>query len=200
MKSRALFAALAACVLLCLSSLAFAQSGAITGYGGTAQCYVLLDSVPSTPACMHRASVACAVGNVAYVGGVESYTGPLTYPIAIDLYQRPSQVRAGILTISQLPSIAGQALNSWTPRSLSGQLGAFGTLAAASQNPALAGILAAQSPRLVGGGAYALGAANRGVGNLLGQSGITPSRVQLGALLGSRMGDLEEEGLLNYGN
>ena len=110
MKSRALFAALAACVLLCLSSLAFAQSGAITGYGGTAQCYVLLDSVPSTPACMHRASVACAVGNVAYVGGVESYTGPLVYPIAIDLYQRPSQTRAGILTISQLPSIAGQSL------------------------------------------------------------------------------------------
>jgi hypothetical protein len=102
--------------------------------------------------------------------------------------------------VSLLPGIAGQALNSWTPRSLSGQLGAFGTLAAASQNPALAGILAAQSPRLVGGGAYALGAANRGFGNLLGQSGITPSRVQLGGLLGSRMGDLEEEGLLNYGN
>ena len=102
--------------------------------------------------------------------------------------------------VSLLPGIAGQALNSWTPRSLSGQLGAFGTLAAASQNPALAGILAAQSPRLVGGGAYALGAANRGFGNLLGQSGITPSRVQLGGLLGSRIGDLEEEGLLNYGN
>jgi len=110
MKSRTLFAAIVAGVLLCLSSLSFAQSGAITGYGGSAQCYVLLDSVPSTPGCMHRASVACAVGNVAYVGGAESYTGPLTYPIAIDLYQRPSQIRAGILTVSQLPSIAGQSL------------------------------------------------------------------------------------------
>lgn len=107
---RFLIAAIAACVLLCASSIAFAQSGAIAGYGGTAQCYVLIDSVPSTPGCMHRASVACAVGNVAYVGGAESYTGPLTYPIAIDLYQRPSQIRAGILTISQLPSIAGQSL------------------------------------------------------------------------------------------
>ena len=98
--------------------------------------------------------------------------------------------------VSLLPSIAGQALNSWTPRSLSGQIGAFGTVAAASQNPALAGILAAQSPRLVGGSAYALGAADRGARNLLGQSGISPSRVRLGGLLGSRVGDWEEEGLL----
>ena len=110
MKSRTLATAIAVFVLLCVSSVSFAQSGAITGYGGTAQCFVLLDSVPSTPACMHRASVSCVVGGVGYVGGAESYTGPLTYPIAIDLYQRPSQTRAGILTISQLPSIAGQSL------------------------------------------------------------------------------------------
>lgn len=110
MKSRTLATAIAVFVLLCVSLSVSAQSGAISGYGGTAQCYVLLDSVPSTPSCMHRASVACAVGNVAYVGGAESYTGPLVYPIAIDLYQRPSQIRAGILTISQLPSIAGQSL------------------------------------------------------------------------------------------
>lgn len=110
MKSRTLATAIAVFVLLCVSLSVSAQSGAITGYGGSAQCYVLLDSVPSTPGCMHRASVACAVGNVAYVGGAESYTGPLTYPIAIDLYQRPSQIRAGILTISQLPGIAGQSL------------------------------------------------------------------------------------------
>ena len=110
MKSRTLATAIAVFVLLCVSSVSFAQSGAITGYGGTAQCFVLLDSVPSTPACMHRASVSCVVGGVGYVGGAESYTGPLTYPIAIDLYQRPSQVRAGILTISQLPTIAGQSL------------------------------------------------------------------------------------------
>lgn len=110
MKKNTWRAAIAACVLLCVSSIAIGQSGVITGYGSTAQCYVLIDSVPSTPGCMHRASVACAVGNVAYVGGAESYTGPLTYPIAIDLYQRPSQTPAGILTISQLPSLAGQSV------------------------------------------------------------------------------------------
>ena len=109
-KNSWLAAIVAACVLLCVSSIALSQSGVITGYGSTAQCYVLIDSVPSTPGCMHRASVACAVGNVAYVGGAESYTGPLTYPIAIDLYQRPSQTPAGILTISQLPSLAGQSV------------------------------------------------------------------------------------------
>ena len=92
------------------SQVASAQSGAITGYGGTAQCYVLIDSVPGTPACVHRASVACVVGNVGYVGGVASYTGPLTYPVAIPLYQRPSQTAAGMLTIPEIPTTAGSAV------------------------------------------------------------------------------------------
>ena len=98
------------CTLLSLagcSQIASAQSGAITGYGGTAQCYVLIDSVPGTPACVNRASVACVVGNVGYVGGVASYTGPLTYPVAIPLYQRPSQTPAGMLTIPEIPTTAG---------------------------------------------------------------------------------------------
>lgn len=118
-KNSWLAAIVAACVLLCVSSLAIGQSGVITGYGSTAQCFVLLDSVPSTPGCMHRASVSCVVGGVGYVGGAESYTGPLTYPIAIDLYQRPSQIRAGILTLSQLPGVAGQALQVGLNGSLS---------------------------------------------------------------------------------
>ena len=110
MKTRTLWLAaiVAACALLCACSFpASAQSGAITGYGGTAQCYVLVDSVPGTPACVHRASVACVVGNVGYVGGVASYTGPLTYPVAIPLYQRPSQTAAGMLTIPEIPTTAG---------------------------------------------------------------------------------------------
>lgn len=87
-----------------------AQSGVITGYGGTAQCYVLIDSAPSTPGCLHRASVACVIGPVGYVGGAESYAGPLTYPLAIQLYQRPAQVPNGVLTIPQLPGAAGDTL------------------------------------------------------------------------------------------
>ena len=94
-------------MLVGCSQVASAQSGAITGYGGTAQCYVLVDSVPGTPACVHRASVACVVGNVGYVGGVASYTGPLAYPLAIQLYQRPSQTAAGVITIPEIPATAG---------------------------------------------------------------------------------------------
>lgn len=84
-----------------------AQSGVITGYGGTAQCYVLADSVLGTPACVSRLSVACVVGGVGYVGGIGSYSGPITYPAAIPLYQRPGQSAVGMLTLSRLPSIAG---------------------------------------------------------------------------------------------
>ncbi len=112
MKSRThwLAAIVAACVMLCACSFpASAQSGVITGYGGTAQCYVLVDSVPGTPSCVHRASVACVVGNVGYVGGVES-NQPLSYPLAIQLYQRPAQVPNGVLTIPQLPTVAGSTM------------------------------------------------------------------------------------------
>jgi hypothetical protein len=93
-------------MLLC-ASFAHAQSGVITGYAGTAQCYVLTDSVPGTPSCVHRASVACVVGSVGYVGGVASYNAPLAFPLAIQLYQRPSQTPSGVLTVGQIPSIAG---------------------------------------------------------------------------------------------
>lgn len=106
---RKMFATLVACcALLCAcAQVAHAQSGVISGYGGTAQCFVLVDSVPSTPACAHRAAVACVVGNVGYVGGVASYNGPLSFPLAIQLYQRPAQVPSGVLTVGQLPSITG---------------------------------------------------------------------------------------------
>jgi hypothetical protein len=100
--------------------------------------------------------------------------------------------------VSLLPAIAGQSMNTWTPRSLSGQLGAFGTMGLASltTNPAYAGLLGLQSPKLVGLGAYGLGAANRGAGGLLGLSGLTPDGLSLGATLLSRPGDIfgnEEE-------
>jgi hypothetical protein len=87
---------------------AHAQSGVITGYGGTAQCYVLNDSVLGTPACVNRLSVACVVGNVGYVGGIGSYNGPITYPAVIPLFQRPGQSSVGVLTLHQLPGTAGQ--------------------------------------------------------------------------------------------
>jgi hypothetical protein len=109
-----------AAMLLC-ASFANAQSGVITGYGGTAQCYVLADSVLGTPACVSRLSVACVVGNVGYVGGIASYSGPINYPAVIPLFQRPGAQSVGVITLHQLPAAAGDfvqvglngSLSSW---------------------------------------------------------------------------------------
>jgi hypothetical protein len=98
---------LATLAMLLCAPFANAQSGVISGYGGTAQCYVLSDSVVSTPACLNRLSVACVIGNVGYVGGIGNYTGPITYPAVIPLFQRPGQTSVGVLTLQQLPSAAG---------------------------------------------------------------------------------------------
>lgn len=73
---------------------------------------------------------------------------------------------------SLMPSIAGQAMNSWTPRSLSGQGGGLMTMGAAAMagNPLVLGALPFQSPRAVGLGAYGLGRVGAGVnrvGNVL---------------------------------
>jgi hypothetical protein len=60
--------------------------------------------------------------------------------------------------VELMPSLSGQALNSWTPRSLSGQLGAGATAAATMlHNPLALAALPFQSPRLVGTAAYGLG-------------------------------------------
>lgn len=65
-----------------------------------------------------------------------------------------------------LPSIAGQAMNSWTPRGIqSGIVGGAGTYAAFTNPWTLAG-LPLTSPRLVGETAYKLGSAAGGAGKL----------------------------------
>lgn len=63
-----------------------------------------------------------------------------------------------------LPAVAGQSMSSWTPRGLAG-LAASGAGVASLVNPTTLLGLPAASPRLVGEGAYLLGAANRGVSN-----------------------------------
>lgn len=61
--------------------------------------------------------------------------------------------------VELMPSLAGQAMNSLTPRSLSGQAGAGATTlaAAATANPLLLAGLPFQSPRVVGSLAYGAG-------------------------------------------
>lgn len=114
MKSRTLFAAIAALVLLCALSIqpAAAQSGVITGPGSTAQCYVLIDALPATYACNYRASVACVDGSAGYVGNVSTFE-PLQYPLAIQLRRLPSYTPAGVLTLPQLPQITGAHVDVW---------------------------------------------------------------------------------------
>lgn len=61
--------------------------------------------------------------------------------------------------VEVMPSLAGQAMSSWTPRSLAGQIGGGATVlgAAMSGNPLLALGLPFQSPRMMGELAYGLG-------------------------------------------
>jgi hypothetical protein len=71
--------------------------------------------------------------------------------------------------VELMPSIAGQAMSSWTPRSLAGQIGGGATTLGAlmTSNPLMLGMLPLQSPRAVGEAAYGLGrmvgGANRAV-------------------------------------
>lgn len=66
-----------------------------------------------------------------------------------------------------MPAIAGQAMNSWTPRGIqSGIVGGAGTYAAITNPLTLAG-LPLTSPRLVGEAAYKIGSASAGAKNLV---------------------------------
>ena len=72
--------------------------------------------------------------------------------------------------VDLLPSLAGQALNSVTPRSLSGQIGSGVAMYGALSNPLTLAALPTQSPRLVGELAYGAGRIAGKAGNALNQS------------------------------
>lgn len=61
--------------------------------------------------------------------------------------------------VELMPSLAGQAMNSLTPRSLSGQIGGGATGLMAMSNQLMLAALPFQSPRLVGEAAYGAGRA-----------------------------------------
>jgi hypothetical protein len=65
--------------------------------------------------------------------------------------------------VDLMPSLAGQAMNSLTPRSLSGQMGGTAAALMSMQNPLMLAALPFQSPRVVGTAAYGLGRAVGGV-------------------------------------
>jgi hypothetical protein len=65
-----------------------------------------------------------------------------------------------------MPALAGQAMNSWTPRGLAGQGGAVGAALAAFSNPYTAAALPFTSPRLMGEATYGAGRIGAGVNAL----------------------------------
>lgn len=96
--------------------------------------------------------------------------------------------------VDLMPSLAGQAMNSLTPRSLSGQMGSGATAlgAAMTANPLLLAGLPLQSPRVVGSLAYGAGRMSGAAGRALGSipqamSGITqnPQQAALAQLFAS---------------
>ena len=91
--------------------------------------------------------------------------------------------------VNLMPSIAGQAMNSWAGRGLVGQSANLGTLGAAAwlQNPAVALALPLQSPKAVGASLYGLGRAVGGARNLLGRVDLKDP--YLGGLLASEAGE-----------
>ena len=82
--------------------------------------------------------------------------------------------------VDLMPSIAGQAMNSLAPRSLSGQLGGGATAFMTMQNPLMAAALPFQMPRVVGEAAYGLGRATGGSNALMQAVSQNP---QLAALM-----------------
>jgi len=73
------------------------------------------------------------------------------------------------------PALAGQALNSMTPRGLSKMLaGGGGIYGAMAANPTALAMLPMTSPRLMGEAAYAMGQGAQKVSNAMGSTGMTP--------------------------
>lgn len=67
------------------------------------------------------------------------------------------------------PALAGQALNTWTPRGFGGMVaGGTGVAGAMTMNPSFIPLLAAQSPRLVGEFSHAAGRATNALGRSAG--------------------------------
>jgi hypothetical protein len=72
------------------------------------------------------------------------------------------------------PALAGQAMNSWAPRSLTGQGAGIASLGASlAGHPGYLLAMPFQSPRAVGLGAYGLGSAGRGTNALMDAAGLT---------------------------
>lgn len=87
--------------------------------------------------------------------------------------------------VSLTPAIAGQAMNTWVPRGMAGQIQAGGIgLGALLTNPGVAAMLPLTSPRLVGEAAYKAGLLSNAASGIGQQAGgllsMSPQARQLG--------------------
>lgn len=90
-----------------------------------------------------------------------------------------------------MPAIAGQALNSWTPRSLSGQGAGLATMGGVvAGNPALLGLLPFQSPRAVGLASYGAGRTAGALGQARNALMLTPEDLAVYWLGAAQLGNL----------
>ena len=90
-------------------------------------------------------------------------------------------------------AIAGQALNSATPRGLVARGGAFATMAAATHNPLIAAALLAESPRVVGEGAYLAGRGASGVSGAADALGINAGSTRAAGQGAVQVGETSKE-------
>jgi hypothetical protein len=89
-----------------------------------------------------------------------------------------------------LPAIAGQAMNTWTPRGLVGQAGGMANVAAAmSTGGATLGLLPFQSPKAVGMASYGAGRLARLLKDAKDAGPLTAEQTKLAALLTGQAGN-----------
>jgi hypothetical protein len=90
-----------------------------------------------------------------------------------------------------LPSIAGQAMNTWGGRGLTGNAINAGTLGYALHNPLAVALLPFESPKAMGYALYGGGRLAGGAANLLGKV-ATPEQAKLAAILAAQSGKVAQ--------
>lgn len=119
MKSRTLFAAIAALVMLCACSLpASAQvRPSDSGYfriNVFTACNVLIDKIAAGAYCVHRVNVMCMQNGLPFVGG-DDWPVVQSLPLTFDLYRPQSGFApVGSITINALGEPANIVLNGET--------------------------------------------------------------------------------------
>lgn len=138
----------------------------------------LINDIERTLSLGERANVDTAVRKLQSIMRNNVNT---TYGRRVELARKLEEAGAKSL----VPAVAGQALNTWTPRGFGTMLGPASGVAGYQMfglSPELAGLLAMQSPRLMGETAHLMGQASRFAPTETGLRGISRGLFQAGRL------------------